>query len=125
MKYLMDVNALIAAIWTDHVGHSTADAWVKSKSLVTCPFSELGFLRVSAHPKALGSAMADARKLLEGFLTKHAVEFLAADLPALKTKATRSEELKDLYLADLAAANRMKLATFDSKISHPAVELIR
>jgi len=125
MRYLMDVNLLIAAIWNDHVGHSSADAWVKGKSLVTCPFSELGFLRVSTHPKALGAPMMDARKLLEDFLKKHSVEFLAADLPALKTKATRSEDLTDLYLAELAASNQLKLATFDSKISHSAIELIK
>lgn len=69
--------------------------------------------------------MADARKLLQDFLAKHAVEFMAAGLPALKTKAPRSEDLTDFYLAELASVNHLKLATFDSKISHSAVELIK
>ena len=47
MKYLMDVNLLIAAIWSTHTNHQKADAWTKDKELVTCPISELGFLRIS------------------------------------------------------------------------------
>jgi hypothetical protein len=46
-------------------------------------------------------------------------------LPALKSKAPSSNAVTDHYLAELAAANGMKLATLDSGIAHPAVELIR
>ena len=124
MKYLLDVNALIAAIWSDHVNHHVADSWIRGKALVTCPISELGFLRISTHPKALAATMRDARKLLEDFLAKHAVEFVPADLPALDSKATRNEDVTDLYLAELAAKKRLKLATLDTNMSHPAVEVI-
>ena len=54
MKYLLDVNALIASIWTDHASHPVADSWVRGKSLASCALSELGFLRISTHPKHLG-----------------------------------------------------------------------
>jgi hypothetical protein len=124
MRYLLDVNALIAAIWTDHVHHPTADAWIKGKSLAICPLSELGFLRISTHPKAFGASMADARKLLQGFVAKHAVEFVGADLSALESKANKSEEVTDAYLADLAGRKNLKLATLDSGISHSAVTVI-
>ena len=36
-----------------------------------------------------------------------------------------SDELKDRYLAELAASKGMKLATFDSRIKHAVVEVIR
>jgi predicted nucleic acid-binding protein len=125
VKYLLDVNALVAAVWTDHASHSLADCWVQGKLIVTCPLSELGFLRISTHPKALGAAMADARRLLEDFLVQRKVEFLPADLPALRSKAAKSDHVTDLYLADLAASRTMKLATLDGGIPHPAVEIIR
>lgn len=124
MKYLLDVNALIAAVWTDHVHHAAVDAWIEGKSLATCPLSELGFLRISTHPKAFAAKMDDARKLLQDFIAKHETEFVAADLPALQSQARQNAELTDNYLADLAAQKNLKLATLDRAIPHEAVEVI-
>jgi toxin-antitoxin system PIN domain toxin len=125
MKYLLDVDALIAAIWSNHPDHPKADAWVAGKKLATCPLSELGFLRISTHPKALKSDMATTRQLLEAFLEKHSPQFIADDLPSLKSSAQNSEQVSDCYLAELAASKGMKLATFDAGIVHQAVEMIR
>ena len=124
LEYLLDVNALIAAIWINHPDHAKADAWVRGKQVVTCPLSELGFLRISTNPKALKSDMQSARQLLEGFLQKYKAQFLAADLPALQSKAQNSDQVTDQYLAELASSKGMKLATLDSNIQHPAAELI-
>jgi toxin-antitoxin system PIN domain toxin len=124
MTYLLDVNALIALIWTDHASHTKAEKWTAGKSLATCPFSEVGFLRVSTNPKALGASMADARKLLADFLKRHRVEFVSADLPALKSPGAKSDEITDLYLAELAASKAMKLATLDQGIRHAAAEVM-
>ena len=120
----MDVNLLIAAICSTHTNHQKADAWTKDKELVTCPISELGFLRISTHPRGLNCDMAGARALLEDFLSKHSVEFVPSDLPALKSHATRSDQATDIYLAELASARGMKLATLDTGIKHSAVEAI-
>ncbi|MDB6038668.1 MAG: hypothetical protein JWM99_2509, partial [Verrucomicrobiales bacterium] len=98
MKYLLDVNALIAAIWKNHPDHTKADAWVEGKELATCPLSQLGFLRVSTNPKALNSDMATARQLLEAFLRKHRSQFVADDLAPLKSSAQKSEQVTDRYL---------------------------
>ena len=125
MRYLLDVNALIAAIWTDHVHHAKTDTWIEGKDLATCPVSELGFLRVSTQPKAIGASMADARKLLDDFLKMHAVEFIPADLPALKSNPSKSVEVTDHYLAELAARNSFKLATLDKSIAHVTIEVIK
>lgn len=124
MKYLLDANALIAAVWTDHVRHAAVDAWIEGKSLATCPLSELGFLRISTHPKAFGAALDDARKLLQDFIAKHGTEFVAADLPALQSQAGQGAEVTDNYLADLAARKNLKLATLDHAIPLRAVEVI-
>ncbi len=125
VRYLLDVNALIAAIWTDHANHLLADSWIKGKALATCPLSDLGFLRISTSVKALGASMADARALLDDFLSKHRVRVVPADLQALKSHPSKSEEVTDHYLADLAASKGMKLATLDARIVHAAVGVIK
>jgi predicted nucleic acid-binding protein len=125
MKHLLDVNVLLAAIWQQHPDFAKADAWLAGRQVATCALSELGFLRVSTHQKALKADMAASRRLLHAFLEKHQAEFVPADLPALKASAKKSEELTDLYLAELALSKGMKLATFDTGINHAAVEVIK
>ena len=120
----MDVDLLISAIWSTHTNHQRADAWTKGQELATCPISELGFLRISTHPKGLNCDMGGARTLLDDFLSKHSVEFVPSDLPALKSRAASSEQVIDIYLAELASAKGMKLATLDTGIKHSAVEAI-
>jgi predicted nucleic acid-binding protein len=125
VKYLLDVNVLIASIWTDHASHTLVDAWIRGKTLATCAISELGFLRISTHPKALAARMEDARKLLGDFLVKHEAELVPADLAVLISTAPKSDLVTDFYLAELAASKGMKLATLDTGVSHPAVEVIK
>ena len=126
MTYLMDVNVLLAAIWKEHPQHGRADQWLAGKVLATCPIAELGFLRISTLPKGpFRSDMSAARQLLEGFLENWKPQFVNDDLPALHSKPANSDQITDFYLADIAGKNGMKLATFDTGISHPAVENIR
>ena len=124
MRYLLDVNLLIAAIWSDHANHDRADRWIRGRSMAVCPLTELGFLRISTHPKALNSDMDSARDLLHDFISKHAVEFVPCDLAGLESRAPRSEHVTDLYLAELACRRGMRLATLDTGIAHPAVEVV-
>ncbi len=124
MKYLLDVNALLAAIIQHHPQHETANRWMKGKALALCPISELGFIRVSTQPKAYNLAMAIAKAALNDFVAKHGAEFLPADLSASGIHAKTSDRVTDTYLAELAARHKMKLATFDRGVSHGAVEVI-
>ncbi len=124
MTYLLDVNVLIAALWVNHTEHARADAWIRDKTVATCPISELGFLRISSHPKAIHAELATARELLRTFIEKSHAEFVADDLPSLKSRPRKNEEITDFYLADLALRSHMKLATLDSRIAHAGVELI-
>jgi toxin-antitoxin system PIN domain toxin len=121
VKCLLDVNLLIAAIWRNHADHQKADAWTQGRQMAICPITELGFLRISTHPRGLNADMAAARSLLEDFLAKHSLEFVPCDLPALASRAASSKQVTDMYLAELASARGMKLATLDMGIQHPAV----
>ncbi len=124
MKYLLDVNFLIAAILDSHTHHGAAEKWLAGKPLATCPLSETGFLRVVTHPKIYGVPMPMAREALGDFITRHEPAFLPDDLNALKSSAQSSEQVTDFYLAELASTHGMKLATFDARILHKAVELV-
>ncbi len=111
MKYLLDVNVLLAAIWTNHSRHLECFTWLAGKELVICPLTELGFLRISTNKKAINAPMKKARDLLERFLEERCITRIPDDLPALQSAARTSEEVTDHYLANLAAKQRSKLAT--------------
>jgi toxin-antitoxin system PIN domain toxin len=124
MIYLLDVNVLLAAIIQNHPNHAVTDAWLRNKKLAVCPLSELGFLRISTHPKAYHNRMSVARQALQDFIAHDQVQFIADDVPALKAAAAKSGDLTDCYLGELAAQHNAKLATLDAGIKHAAVELI-
>ena len=52
MTHLLDVNVLLAAVWEEHPLHTRAFKWLNGKSIALCPLAELGFIRISTHPKA-------------------------------------------------------------------------
>jgi predicted nucleic acid-binding protein len=125
MKYLLDVNALLAAIIQNHGSHGLVDSWLKAKQLSVCPLSELGFLRIATHPNAYNLKMAIAREALQSFMVNNRTDFVPADLPALHASATKSADVTDSYMAELASHHKLKLATLDGGINHPAAELIK
>ena len=125
MRYLLDVNCLVAAILDSHTQHETANGWLAGKSLAICPLAETGFLRIVTHPKIYGVAMPVAREALGDFISLHEPLFVPDDLRALKSAAKTSGQVTDFYLAELASSHHLKLATFDTRISHRAVEIIR
>lgn len=104
MKYLLDINVLLAAAWANHPHFAAADAWLKGKAVVVCPLVELGFLRISANRRAIGAPMKDARKALENLLTATRATRIPDDLPALESRAEHAEQVTDHYLAALAQA---------------------
>lgn len=124
MKYLLDVNALLASVWGHHARHAEAFTWLQDKSIVLCPLTELGFLRISSNKRAINIPMHKSRQSLEKFCSERKVERIFDDLPPLESNPKTSEDVTDLYLADLAQKHGMKLATFDEQIVHPAIESI-
>jgi toxin-antitoxin system PIN domain toxin len=124
MKCLLDVNILLAAIWTNHSRHAECFAWLVGKELVVCPLAELGFLRISTNKKAINAPMEKARELLQRFLDERNVVRIDDDLPDLQTTAKTSEEVTDLYLANLAGKHGFKFATLDRNVTHSAVEIV-
>ena len=116
MKHLLDVNLLLAAIWTSHPQHAVAFAWMADKLLAVCPLSELGFIRISTQPKAFNKTMEQAREGLRRFLQERGAARLPDDLPALESHPEASGQVTDCYLAELAAKHGHRLATGDSQM---------
>ncbi len=125
MTHLLDVNVLLAAVWEEHPLHARAFKWLNGKRIALCPLVELGFIRISTHPKASFNApMEKTRKLLEKFIAERTAGRIPDDLPALDSKPKKSDEVTDSYLADLAARHGLKLATLDGNIGHPGAVLV-
>lgn len=125
MKYLLDVNALVAWAHVNSEHHATFHAWagrVGPANLWTCAHSELGFLRVSMQVFGFSRLLASdelARLKMHtgGFIEK-------APSPLLPVWATTAAKTTDAYFTQLARENGMRFATFDTGIKDGVAEHI-
>ena len=120
-RCLLDVNALIALLWESHEHNARMWEWLDAEGKVAiCAITEIGFLRISTQP-VYGATVEHARKILRDWKTAKQPEFIACDIDALKTIAPPSgSKTTDFYLAGLAAAHGMKLATLENNMGHAA-----
>ena len=82
MKYLLDVNALVALGFADHEFHNRVARWVrdqKSATWLTCSITELRFMRVLVQAPAYGLTLAQARTLLLSLKAAGKFTFIADD----------------------------------------------
>ena len=126
MKYLLDVNVLVAWGWSDHVDHERAAAWIgaarkqKATTLMTSAIPELGFVRVSVQRAGGYVTIAEATETLAGMVAalgaRHVL--LADDQTARQFTqwCTSASRTTDAHLLGLAAAHGAKLATLDTGI---------
>lgn len=124
MKYLLDVNALIAWRHGRSPHHATFHAWIArigTDSLATCAQCELGFIRVSM--QAFGYSLERAQDALAAIKRQTGGFLDTAPSPRRATWADTAAKTSDAYLTQIAHANGLTLATLDQGI--PAAELIR
>ena len=126
MRYLLNVNVLVAWGWANHSDHARVTLWIKrTKKLtgslfLTSPIPELGFIRVSGHRSAGQVPPEEAGKVLSGMLLalgKHHL-FLPDDQTAIQWPAwcRTAAHTTDAHLLALAQAHGAKLATLDQGI---------
>ena len=126
MKFLLDVNVLLAWGWADHADHARVEKWLAreranpTNRFLTSPIPELGFVRISVQRAEGQISVTDAAEALTGMVTalggKHS--FVSDDtasrrFPAWCTTASRTT---DAHLAALATNQGAKLATLDERI---------
>lgn len=124
MRYLLDINALIALGHTSHVHHRRMIQWYQSvlseqSILHTCSISELGFVRVSVQA-GLQNDVASSRIALTKLKDSSKISFtlLSDDLGAdrLPTYVKVPNKITDGHLLELARHHGAKLATLDTGI---------
>jgi toxin-antitoxin system PIN domain toxin len=124
MRYLLDVNVLIALIDPTHVQHDRAHDWFAAQgkqAWATCPLTENGVVRIVGHaryPNSPGtpSAVAEMVSILRA-VGGH--EFWPDDVTIFdgrlidSARLLDSGQVTDTYLLALAIAHGGQFATFD------------
>jgi len=122
VRYLLDVNALIALGIFHHRFHDRVNAWITSQQgerWLTCSITELGFARVVAQVPDYGFTVQQARTLLLGLKnSKLQLTFLpdGNDISLLPAWVKTPKQTTDGHLVELAKANGAVLATLDKGI---------
>ncbi len=121
MKYLLDVNALLALVLIEHEFHDRVARWASKQplgSFATCSITELGFVRVLAKAPAYGFTVPQAVSLLERMKKAAAMQLIADthDVGRLPAWVKTANQTTDGHLLELARANSLTLATLDTKI---------
>jgi predicted nucleic acid-binding protein len=123
MKYLLDVNALVALGFIHHEFHNRVAAWIKtqqSPDLATCSITELGFVRVLSQAPAYGFTTVLARTALLRLKSAKVLTFTfitdAHDISHLPAWVKSPRQTTDGHLVELAKVNGAILATLDEKV---------
>jgi len=131
VRYLLDVNTLIALIFPLHVHHSVVKPWFNADPFLSwaiCPFTEAGFLRYAMAPH-LGQVKLEEATIALEKLAKHPgyhylpaiAEWRSLCQPFFQ-RLFGHKQITDAYLLGLAVRENYKLVTLDRAILHLAGE---
>lgn len=124
MRFLLDVDVLIALAFPVHCSHQAAHTWfrrVSDRKWATCPLTQAGFLRFAS--RALGGNRTDPSKAPAGLeldcrSPRHEFWPLNVDLRDLsvseRSRIIGPNQIADMQLLLLAHRHRGQLATFDT-----------
>ena len=123
MKYLLDVNVLLAMFYVPHLHHSRVDQWLQqcriihgsALTLATSPITELGFVHIASSSTGFASGVSAAQQDLERLITRSGLVLVGDRLSArrLPRWVNRSSQTTDGHLVELATSHGMILATLD------------
>jgi predicted nucleic acid-binding protein len=126
VRYLLDVNALVALGINQHEFHARTANWVRSLApskdleLLTCSITELGFVRIVAQVARYGLTLGQAQSLLIRVKTEGLAKFTFIsddqDISQLPAWVSTPGQVTDGHLVSLAKTHNGLLATLDAKI---------
>lgn len=126
MKYMLDVNALIALGLAEHEFHVRVSNWVSrissngNSEIATCATTELGFVRVLTQAAPYGLSIEEAKELLIRMKALGAPRFTFLaddqDIARLPGWVKTPRQVTDGHLAQLARAKGATFATLDRRI---------
>jgi hypothetical protein len=134
MVALLDVNALIALVDADHVGHLAIRKWFMKhyrSGWATCPLTENGMVRVlsqAAYPsgqRTPAEVIEVLNALKKAFVNSY--EFWPDDISIADDSAFESgliagtRQVTDVYLLGLAARHQGTMVSFDRSLTWQAV----
>ena len=133
MRFLLDVNALVAFGVFEHDFHERVAGSVHGleesgvPELATCSITELGFVRVVSQVPGYAFTVSEARILLLQLKSGNTPNFKFLrddqDISHLPNWVNAAGQTTDGHLLQLAKANGLVFATLDTKI--PGAFLIR
>jgi toxin-antitoxin system PIN domain toxin len=132
MRFLLDVNVLIALIDSRHVHHELAHRWfgaVARKAWASCPTTENAVLRIVSGRTFVNSPGSPAvvSEILTVLCALPGHAFWPDDVRLLDaaevdlSRLLQSAQVTDTYLLALAARNGGQLATLDRRLIVSAV----
>jgi hypothetical protein len=127
--YLLDANALIALVVSDHVHHDTVASWAaRVDGIAMCPVVEGALVRFFVRS---GESSATAVGILSGLYNSPGCVFWSDEISyttAALGHVIGHRQVTDAYLAALAASRGCRLATLDGGLAEALpyeTELIR
>jgi toxin-antitoxin system PIN domain toxin len=133
LRFLLDVNVLIALIDPAHVSHDAAHRWFEETgraAWATCPLVENGVIRIVGHPgypgapgsPAMVAAIVARLRTLDGHVF-WPDDISLVDEPRIDAaRVLASGQVTDSYLLALAAVHGGQLATLDRRLAVGAVK---
>jgi predicted nucleic acid-binding protein len=127
MKYLLDVNALVALGFVEHEFHTRVSGWIHrlmkdtpEHELATCSITELGFVHVLAQARQYGFSISQGCRLLRRLKTSSTVNFSFVsddhDISHIPAWVKTAKQTTDAHLVRLAQSKGAILATLDGGI---------
>jgi toxin-antitoxin system PIN domain toxin len=130
VRYLLDVNILVALAIPDHVLHEAAHLWFQSEPdrlWATCPLTQAGFLRVASRALAgSGDAIGQSLARLEFDCRSSCHEYWPVDIDmrelsdSQRARLIGPNQITDMQLLLIARRHRGQLATFDKGLGELA-----
>ena len=134
MAALLDVNALIALVDSDHVGHDAMHRWFHAKAAAgwaTCALAENGMVRVLSQPAYPSGRRSPAEvieildALRKSFASSHRFwpdEVSLTDESLFRRPfITGTKHVAGVYLLGLAACHKGTLVSFDRSLPWQAI----
>jgi uncharacterized protein len=123
MKYLLDVNALVALGFIEHEFHTRVAGWVRKlasspeRELATCSITELGFVRILVQATQYGFSVPEACRLLQQLKRADTPKFSFIpddhDISRIPAWVKAAKQITDGHLVQLAKETGAILATLD------------
>ncbi|MEO5858228.1 MAG: hypothetical protein ABIR33_04680 [Pyrinomonadaceae bacterium] len=125
MRYLLDVNALIALGIDHHIFHTRVENWVASFSKEGIPKMATCCVRIASQVHTYSISLAQAKTLLKEMKKAARFDFRfipdGNDISRLPNWVNLSKQTTDGHLFQLSRSNRAVLATLDEGIPNAFV----